>query len=69
MEGWKISAVEKCPSKSASKMGSRSVDRPEPTIRLLKNGFHVILNEVKDLELINITRFFAALRMTKWGNG
>jgi len=32
--------------------------------RLLKNGFYVILNEVKDLELINMTRFFASLRMT-----
>ena len=32
--------------------------------RLLKNVFFVILNEVKDLELINMTRFFAALRMT-----
>jgi hypothetical protein len=26
--------------------------------------FYVILNEVKDLELINMTRFFASLRMT-----
>ncbi len=32
--------------------------------RLLKTGFFVILNEVKDLELINMNRFFAALRMT-----
>jgi len=30
----------------------------------LKDIF-VILNEVKDLELIEKTRFFAALRMTK----
>ena len=35
--------------------------------RLLKNVFAVILNEVKDLEiLIEKTRFFAALRMTRW---
>jgi hypothetical protein len=32
--------------------------------RLLKNGFFVILNEVKDIELININGFFAAFRMT-----
>jgi hypothetical protein len=32
--------------------------------RLLKNGFFVILNEVKDLEPIDMTRFFASLRMT-----
>ncbi len=32
-----------------------------------KTSFHVILNGVKDLELINITRFFAALRMTNYG--
>jgi hypothetical protein len=28
--------------------------------------FSVILNEVKDLELLEITRFFAALRMTTY---
>jgi hypothetical protein len=32
----------------------------------LKNGFFVILNKVKDLELINMTRFFASLRMTNF---
>jgi len=34
------------------------------TIRLLKNGFFVILNEVKDLKLVDMIRFFASLRMT-----
>jgi hypothetical protein len=34
------------------------------TNRLLKNGFFVILGKAKDLDLIDITRFFAALRMT-----
>jgi hypothetical protein len=29
----------------------------------LKNGFFVILNEVKDLEVINLTIFFASRRM------
>ena len=29
-----------------------------------KTYFSVVLNEVKDLELIEIARFFAALRMT-----
>ncbi len=32
--------------------------------RLLKKGFFVILNEVHDIEVINMTRFFASLRMT-----
>ena len=32
--------------------------------KLSQNGFFVILNEVKDLELLDITRFFASLRMT-----
>ena len=36
--------------------------------RILKNGFFVILNEVKDLKLINMTIFFAALRMTNRRN-
>jgi hypothetical protein len=31
----------------------------------LQNQFFVILNEVKDLELLENTRFFASLRMTK----
>ncbi len=34
------------------------------TNRLLKNGYFVSLNEVKDLESIDMTRFFASLRMT-----
>ena len=32
--------------------------------RLLKNVFSVILNEVKDLYLVEKNRFFATLRMT-----
>ena len=32
--------------------------------RLLKNGFFVILNGVKDLYLVAKTRFFATLQMT-----
>jgi hypothetical protein len=30
----------------------------------LKNGYFVILNEMKDLESIDMTRFFVSLRMT-----
>jgi hypothetical protein len=33
--------------------------------KLLQNPFFVILNEVKDLELVERTRFFAPLRMTR----
>jgi hypothetical protein len=33
--------------------------------KLWQNLFSVILNEVKDLEVIEKTRFFAALRMTR----
>ena len=36
--------------------------------RLMKNGLFVILNEVKDIELIKNTRFFASLRMTNRRN-
>jgi hypothetical protein len=31
-----------------------------------KTGFFVILNEVKDLKVVNIDRFFASLRMTRY---
>ncbi len=36
--------------------------------RLLKKGIFVILNEVKDLELIEKTRFFAPLRCAQNDN-
>jgi hypothetical protein len=32
------------------------------SIRLLKNGFFVILNEVKDLEVLDKLGFFALLK-------
>jgi hypothetical protein len=42
---------------------NRSNGLPFP-IRLLKNVFYVILNEEKDLNLVEKNRFFATLRMT-----
>jgi hypothetical protein len=36
-------------------------ERSEGSIRLIKNVFYVILNAVKDLELVEKTKFFAVL--------
>jgi hypothetical protein len=47
-------------------MSFRGSIATEESSRMLKNIFAVILNEVKDLYLTEKTRFFAALRMTKW---
>ena len=54
------------PSKGEGNQGFLKVQviGKQTTSRLLKNGYFVILNEVKDLESIDMTRFFASLRMT-----
>jgi hypothetical protein len=44
--------------------GVRDQASPRRPSRLLKNVYYVILNEVKDLNLVEKNRFFAALRMT-----
>jgi hypothetical protein len=54
------------PSRGEGNQGllQAQVNGKQTTIRLLKNGYFVILNEVKDLESTDMTRFFASLRMT-----